>query len=88
MADKDYILTETENQTLRKLAQRRGYTSPRQYLISLLARDAEQHGEAPPIEEDDELGDPVEGFRQAWGEAMRGELLTEEEFWKAVAEDE
>lgn len=39
-------------------------------------------------DEDDELGDPVESFRVGWAQAMRGEVLTEEEFWKAVAEDE
>ena len=39
-------------------------------------------------EADEELGDPTESFRIGWAQAMNGEALTEEEFWKAVAEDE
>ena len=30
------------------------------------------------------LGDPIEGFRIGWAQAMRGETLSEEEFWEAV----
>lgn len=31
--------------------------------------------------------DPVESFRKAWGEAMRGEGMTEEEFERRMLED-
>ncbi|MEO8395530.1 MAG: hypothetical protein ABI700_21225 [Chloroflexota bacterium] len=35
----------------------------------------------------DELIDPTEGFKRGWAQAMCGEVLTEDEFWKAVTED-
>lgn len=34
------------------------------------------------------LRDPVESFRNSWAQAQRGELLTEEEFWTALHEDD
>jgi hypothetical protein len=46
-----------------------------------------QHEEAPNADED-ALGDPAESFRRAWGEAMRGETITLEEFRRRMAEDE
>lgn len=40
----------------------------------------------PPPKEG--LRDPVESFRNSWGQAQHGELLTEEEFWTALHEDD
>ena len=84
MAEK--IFTADERKRFEELAHRRGFKSLRKYVQSLIQQDAEQHGEA--VEADDQLDDPVESFREGWAQAMRGEVLTEEEFWKAVSEDE
>jgi molybdopterin-guanine dinucleotide biosynthesis protein A len=81
MFDKD------EQAALEAIARRRGFTSVRQYVLSLVANDAEQHHEAAPIVAD-ELDDPVEGLKQALLDVKAGRLLTEEEFWKAVADDD
>lgn len=81
--------TETEFKTLQALAKQHGYVSIRHYLLALIEHDAEQRDEPPPaIEDDNDLGDPVENFREAWAQVQRGELLTEEEFWKAIADDD
>jgi len=37
-------------------------------------------------EDDDELPDPAESFRIGWGQAMRGETMTEEEFRRRMLE--
>ena len=81
------IFTEDEQREFEALAQRRGFKSLRAYMQTLIKQDAQQHGEQVSINAD-ELGDPVESFRIGWAQVMRGEVLTEEEFWKAVAEDE
>jgi len=84
----DVLITASERKALEALAKRRGFKTLRSYLLTLIEQDAAQHDEPTPVANDDELGDPVEGFREAWAQAQRGELLTEEEFWKAVAEDD
>jgi hypothetical protein len=86
MAEK--IFTPDEHKQFEALAHRRGFKSLRKYVRSLIEQDAEQHGESVEVEAADELDDPIESFREGWAQAMRGEGLTEEEFWKAVSEDE
>ncbi len=82
------IFSSSERKAVEALAKERGFKSLREYMRSLIELDAKQHGQPAPLEGDDELDDPAESFRIAWGQAMRGELLTEEEFWKAIDEDE
>lgn len=72
----DKLFTEDEQKRYEAKARRRGFKTLRDYMRSLIERDVEQDDDA------------LEGFRIAWGQAMRGELLTEEEFWKAVGDDE
>lgn len=81
------LFTSNERKAVESLARRRGFKSVREYMRALVEFDAERHGDPAPLE-DDELGDPAESFRIAWGQVMRGELLTEEEFWKAIDDDE
>lgn len=86
----DRILTIEEEEAVKALAQRRGFSELREYVRSLIVADAQQHGEALSLaegDEDDDLPDPEESFRRGWAQAMRGELLSEEEFWKAVGSD-
>jgi hypothetical protein len=82
------IFTPDEQKQFEELARRRGFASLRRYVQTLIQQDAEQHGESVDIEAGDELPDPVESFRAGWTQAMRGETLTEEEFWQAVSDDE
>ena len=86
MADKDYTLTEDE--ALATLALRRGYVTVRRYLIDLIERDAEQHGEPRPVlEDDDELDDPVENLKQALLDVKHGRVMSWEEFERKMRED-
>lgn len=80
-------LTPEEREKFEALAHRRGFRRSDDYVRALVEFDAKQHGEVAPFEAD-ELSDPIESFRIGWAQAMRGEVLTEEEFWKAVADDE
>ncbi len=83
------IFTKEERKTIEALAQQRGFKTMREYMRSLVNVDAEQHGDPVPFAEDEEnLHDPAEGFRIGWAEAMRAEVLSEDEFWAAVADDE
>ncbi len=84
----DVLITASERKALEALAKRRGFKTLRSYLLTLIEHDAEQYGESTPIAQDnDELPDPVESFRVAWGEAMRGELLSWEEFERQMKSD-
>ncbi len=90
MADKvDLVipLTLEEREKFEALAHRRGFRASDDYVRALVEFDAQQHGEAAPFETDD-LSDPIESFRIGWAQAMRGETLSEEEFWEAVNDDE
>jgi hypothetical protein len=83
----DKIFTTDERKEFEAVARRRGFKTLGEYLRSLVANDVKQHEEAPNADED-ALGDPAESFRRAWGEAMRGETITLEEFRRRMAEDE
>jgi len=67
-----------EKEAIETLAHRRGYDSSVDYVRALIRADAEH--------EDDEA--ILEGLRQGLREAMRGEGLTEDEFWKALRQDD
>lgn len=84
------IFTTEERKAVEDLARRRGYSEVREYLRTLIAADATQHGEAMPFVDDlDDDDEHIrESIQQGYREILRGEALTEEEFWKAAAEDE
>lgn len=91
MADKvDLVITLTpeEREKIDELAHRRGFQASDDYVRALVDFDAAQQGEAALFETDEALGDPTEGFRVGWAQAMRGETLSEEEFWEAVNDDD
>ena len=77
------LFTADERKKFEELAHRRGFTTLRDYVKTLIQKDTEQNGGV-----DDDLGAPTENFKRGWSQAMSGEVLTEEEFWKAVAEDD
>ncbi len=82
------LFTSAERKAVEALAKERGFKSLRDYMRSLVEVDAKQHGDPVPLESDDELDDPVESFRRAWGEAMRGEGMSREEFRRRMLSDE
>jgi hypothetical protein len=82
------IFTIEEEKAVEALARRRGFSELREYVRSLIAADAQQHGEELSLAEDDELPDPAESFRIAWGQAMRGEYMTLDEFRKSMESDD
>ena len=91
MTDKvDLVITLTaqEREKIDELAHRRGFQASDDYVRALVESDAQQHGETDPFETDEELGDSIEGFRIGWAQVMRGETLSEEEFWEAVNDDD
>jgi hypothetical protein len=82
MADKTYLtlhigVTEDERQRIEESARLRGYDTVDEYVKSLLDAD---------IEETTALLE--ESFKRAWRDAQQGNLLTEDEFWKALRDDE
>lgn len=86
----DRILTIEEEEAVKALAQRRGFSELREYVRSLIVADAQQHGEAlllPEDDEDDELPDPEESFRIAWEDAMNGRTMSREEFRRRMMSD-
>ncbi len=83
MADK--LFTTEEQKEYEALARKRGFESLRDYLIAFIERDLEVHDKN---EDDDDLGDPLENFKIAWDQAMRGDLITLEEFRRSMEEDD
>jgi metal-responsive CopG/Arc/MetJ family transcriptional regulator len=73
-------LPEEQLERIEARARDLGFNSSNAYIQSLIEDDL--------IEQDDKLIDPVESFRQAWREMRSGQGLTEEEFWKALREDD
>ncbi len=85
MTDKPF--TANDRKEFEAAARRRGFKTLAEYLRSLVADDLRQHEEIA-ASDDDELGDPAESFRRAWGEVMRGETMTLEEFRRSMEEDD
>jgi hypothetical protein len=73
-------LSAIEAEQLESLASSHGYTDPADYIKALIIAEA-----ALEADDDPDLGDLAENFRQAWLEVKQGNTLSEEEFWKAVA---
>jgi|GEM_PF-2053920 hypothetical protein len=71
---------------IHEVSQQRGFLTPDAYVKSLIDADAVQHSEDPIFEADDD--DPVEDFRRAWADAMKGNVVTWDELVKAVKDDD
>ena len=84
----DNIFSPTERQKLEKLARRRGFKSLRGYLQTLIQEDAERNKTTSPLAADEEFGDPVESLRTGWSQAMRGDVITLDEFRKSMEDDD
>lgn len=83
------IFTDDERERVEALARKRGFTSMREYMHSLVDSDAASHGEMPLFEDINDDDDMIRaGIRQGMRDILTGNVLTEEEFWKAVSEDE
>ena len=84
------IFTTAERKAVEDLARRRGFSELREYVRTLIKVDATEHNEVVPLVED--IDDDDEHIRasiqQGYREVLHGEVLTEDEFWKATAEDE
>jgi hypothetical protein len=70
-----------ESELLSKLASQRGFDTPGAYIWSLVAQDAQT------VQTDDDEGDPVEDFRQAWREIKRGDVMSVQDFVQAMGND-
>ena len=81
----DKLFTNEEQKEYEELARKRGFESLRDYLIAFIEHDIEVHDED---DDDDDLGDPLESFKRAWGEAMRGEGMSCEEFRRRMLSDD
>ena len=85
MADKNTLvidLTVEERQRIETLAHKRGYAEPQDYLLALVDSDAESD---QPIDEKSQL---IADFRQAWHEAMTGDIHPIEELWDDLEDNE
>ena len=80
------MFTLVERKRLEAIARRRGFQTAYDYMRALVESDVQKHGESAPFEPNTD--NPAEGFRIGWAQAQRGDVLTEEEFWKAVADDD
>lgn len=79
----DKLFTSSERKEYEAIARRRGFQSLRDYMRALIERDT-----STAEDDDDELLDPEESFRIAWGQAMRGEGMSREEFRRRMLSDD
>jgi len=87
----DYILKldVIEADAITQRAQERGYASPEDYLRALVAADALVEVLRPDWQDADESADEIEtAFREAWHDAMTGNLLPIESLWDALDDEE
>jgi hypothetical protein len=85
MADKSALvidLTVEERQRIETLAHKRGYAEPQDYLLALVNIDAESN---PILDEKSQL---IADFREAWHDAMSGNIRPIEELWDDLNDDE
>ena len=89
MADYILKLDVIEADAITKRAQERGYPSPEDYLRALVAADALVEVLRPDWQDADESADEIEtSFREAWHDAMTGNLLPIESLWDAMDDEE
>lgn len=79
-----------EEQAIEQFARDRGYSTAKEYMRSLIELDAQRNGIPSPLLQDIDDDDAYvrNAIQQGYLEAHSGNVLTEEEFWKAVAEDD
>lgn len=85
MADKIALvidLTVEERQRIETLAHKRGYAEPQDYLLALVNFDAESD---QTIDEKSQL---IADFREAWQDAMSGNIRPIEELWDDLKNDD
>jgi hypothetical protein len=70
-------VTDAERQRIEESAKQRGFETTDDYVKSLIDADIEETTES--LES---------SFRRAWQDAQQGNLLTEDEFWKALQNDD
>jgi hypothetical protein len=86
MAKSNDLFIPVERETLDALARRRGFKTAREYVVTLIRQDVEQHGETLDIE--DELPDPFESFKRGWDDVMHGRTMSYEEFERRILHDD
>lgn len=87
----DYILKldETEATHISQRAKERGYESVEDYLRALVAADALVEILRDDWQDADENPDEIEAdFREAWHDAMTGNVLPIESLWDRLDDDE
>ncbi len=82
MTDKDTVLTLSvslkERQQIEKLARRRGYDTPEDYVLALILTDAEAHGEPLPL---------AERFRRSLQDAIAGKTYPISTLWNGIDDE-
>jgi len=88
MAEK--IFDPSEEAAIEQFARQRGYRTVKEYMRSLIELDAKQTGVPSPLLQDIDEDDASirASIQQGYREVLSGEVLTEDQFWKAVARDE
>jgi hypothetical protein len=87
----DYILKldATEADAISQRAKERGYASPEDYLRALVAADALVEVLRTDWQDADASADEIEtAFREAWHDAMTGNVFPIETLWDALNDDE
>jgi hypothetical protein len=87
----DYILKfdETEAVHISQRAKERGYASMVDYLRALVAADALVEALRDDWQDADPNADEIEaGFREAWHDAMTGNVLPIESLWDGLDDDD
>lgn len=87
----DYILKldAAEATQIARRAKERGYASLEAYLRALVAADALVETLHDDWQDADTTPDEIEGnFREAWHDAMTGNVLPIESLWDALDDDE
>lgn len=87
----DYLvkLDSTEADVISQRAKQRGYASLEDYLRALVAADALVEALRPDWQDVDESAEELEtSFREAWHDAMTGNVLPIEALWDSLDDDE
>jgi hypothetical protein len=73
----DILFEPTELEQITEFAHQRGYETINEYIRALVDADMNE------ISVDDDVDIRV-GLARAWRDVLKGDVLTEEEFWKAL----
>jgi hypothetical protein len=81
------IFTPDERKQFEALAHQWGFKSLREYVLTYIRQDIQQHGESVEVNADDELDDPIESIKQGWADVREGRVMSHEEFVRRMNED-